>query len=78
MDNGIPNESKNPWQIIGLLKKKTREDVEHQMQHSEDNQINVVIVGGGLSGLQAAHYLIQQGCNVFLIEKEDVIGYILS
>ena len=35
---------------------------------------NIVIVGGGISGLTVAHYLIKNGYNVSLYEKSNVVG----
>ena len=35
---------------------------------------SVVVVGGGISGLSAAKYLIQTGCNVTLLEQRDIVG----
>ena len=35
---------------------------------------SVVVVGGGISGLSAAKYLIQAGCNVTLIEQRELVG----
>ena len=35
---------------------------------------SVVVVGGGISGLSAAKYLIQAGCNVTLLEQRDIVG----
>ena len=35
---------------------------------------SVVVVGGGISGLSAAKYLIQAGCDVTLLEKREIVG----
>ena len=35
---------------------------------------SVVVVGGGISGLSAAKYLIQAGCDVTLLEQRDIVG----
>jgi predicted NAD/FAD-binding protein len=35
---------------------------------------SVVVVGGGISGLSAAKYLIQAGCNVTLLEQREIVG----
>ncbi len=35
---------------------------------------SVVVIGGGISGLSAAKYLIQAGCEVTLLEQRGVVG----
>ena len=35
---------------------------------------SVVVVGGGISGLTAAKYLIQAGCDVTLVEQREIVG----
>jgi len=35
---------------------------------------SVVVIGGGISGLSAAKYLIQAGCDVTLLERRDIVG----
>ena len=35
---------------------------------------NVVVVGGGTAGLEAACTAAEVGCNVFLLEKKDHLG----
>ena len=35
---------------------------------------SVVVVGGGISGLSAAKYLIQAGCDVTLLEQREIVG----
>mgnify|MGYP001166718921 FL=1 len=35
---------------------------------------SVVVVGGGISGLSAAKYLIQAGCDVTLLERREIVG----
>ena len=35
---------------------------------------SVVVVGGGISGLSAAKYLIQAGCDVTLLEQRGIVG----
>ena len=35
---------------------------------------SVVVVGGGISGLSAAKFLIQSGCNVTLLEQREIVG----
>lgn len=38
------------------------------------NSCNVVVVGGGTAGLEAACTAAEVGCTTFLIEKKDVLG----
>ncbi len=35
---------------------------------------SVVVVGGGISGLSVAKFLIQAGCNVTLLESRGIVG----
>ena len=35
----------------------------------------VIVVGGGLAGLSAAHTLLERGANVLLLDKQ---GYVIS
>lgn len=35
---------------------------------------NVIIIGGGIAGLTAAHELIDEGYHVMLIERNDIVG----
>jgi len=35
---------------------------------------SVVVIGGGISGLSAAKYLIQAGCDVTLLERREIVG----
>ena len=39
-----------------------------------NKQVNVVVVGGGTAGLEAACSAAEVGCNTFLIEKGDHLG----
>lgn len=36
----------------------------------------IIVVGGGLSGLSAAHTIIEQGGNVLLLDKNPFFGYV--
>ena len=38
------------------------------------NSCNVVVIGGGTAGLEAACTVAEVGCTTFLIEKKDVLG----
>ena len=42
--------------------------------NAEDNRGNVLIVGGGISGIQASLDLATAGFKVYLIEKGPAIG----
>ena len=35
---------------------------------------SVVVIGGGISGLSAAKYLVQAGCDVILLEQREIVG----
>jgi succinate dehydrogenase/fumarate reductase flavoprotein subunit len=37
-------------------------------------QNKVIVVGGGLAGLSAAHTIIQRGGNVILLDKNPFLG----
>ena len=39
---------------------------------------NVVVIGGGTAGLEAACTAAEVGCNVFLLEKSDILGGLAS
>ena len=38
----------------------------------------IVIVGAGMAGLTAAAYLLRDGCDVLLLDKNDRCGGLLS
>ncbi|MFE3227562.1 FAD-dependent oxidoreductase [Nocardia sp. NPDC059228] len=42
--------------------------------HSEVRDIDVVVVGAGLSGLTAAHQLVRKGRSVAALEAGDRVG----
>ena len=52
-----------------------KEDAElFRMPKSGGEGKSVIIVGGGISGLSAAKYLLDAGFNVTLLEKKDTVG----
>jgi flavin-dependent dehydrogenase len=38
----------------------------------------VIVVGGGLAGLSAAHTLLERGANVLLLDKQGSVSLFLS
>ncbi len=44
------------------------------MDNNQMNKYDVVIVGGGIAGLSAAHYLKQEGLKIKLIEADKRVG----
>jgi flavin-dependent dehydrogenase len=38
----------------------------------------VIVVGGGLAGLSAAHTLLERGANVLLIDKQGLVSFQLQ
>ena len=42
------------------------------------NPYDVIVVGGGMSGLTAAAYLARAGCRVLLLEKNDHCGGLVN
>lgn len=38
----------------------------------------VIVVGGGLAGLSAAHTLLERGANVLLLDKQGYVSVLLS
>ncbi len=53
-----------------------KETVEGLAVHSpeEDNLIDVMVVGGGISGIQASLDLADSGYRVYLVENSPAIG----
>lgn len=47
---------------------------EEYTQRKVNKKINVVIIGGGTAGLEAAATAAEVGCNVFLVEEKEEIG----
>lgn len=37
----------------------------------------VIVVGGGLAGLSAAHTLLERGANVLLLDKQGCVLFLL-
>ncbi|OBZ67274.1 Fumarate reductase [Grifola frondosa] len=42
--------------------------------HSPEAMAQVIVVGGGLAGLSAAHTLLERGANVLLLDKQPFMG----
>ena len=38
----------------------------------------VIVVGGGLAGLSAAHTLLERGANVLLLDKQGLVSFPLQ
>jgi hypothetical protein len=38
----------------------------------------VIVVGGGLAGLSAAHTLLERGANVLLLDKQGYVGFTIG
>lgn len=47
---------------------------EEYKQRKVNKKTNVVVIGGGTAGLEAAATAAEVGCNVFLLEEKDEIG----
>jgi len=45
---------------------------------SEDNIGSVMVIGAGISGMQAALDLANSGYYVYLVEKDPVIGGVMA
>jgi hypothetical protein len=45
----------------------------HPTQYTMSS-VKVIVVGGGLSGLSAAHTLLERGCSVLLLDKNGFMG----
>ncbi|KAJ3550933.1 hypothetical protein NMY22_g128 [Coprinellus aureogranulatus] len=46
----------------------------HLTLSSFDSMAQVIVVGGGLAGLSAAHTLLERGANVLLLDKQPFMG----
>ena len=67
----------NVYSVTGLiLRKKALEKKSGQIVNNpaEDNFGDVMVVGGGISGIQAALDLAETGFKVYLVEKSPAIG----
>ena len=42
------------------------------------HKINTVIIGGGISGLSAGHFLNKKGVNFILLESDNKIGGVIK
>ena len=42
------------------------------------NMAQVIVVGGGLAGLSAAHTLLERGANVLLLDKQGLVSFPLQ
>ena len=51
---------------------------EDYMKHKINNPCNVVVIGGGTAGLEAACTAAEVGCTTFLIEKKAELGGLAS
>ena len=52
----------------------------HMSQHNDSNQVTgaVMVVGGGIAGMQAALDLADSGYYVYMVEKEPSIGGVMA
>ena len=55
------------------LEKKTIDGLP-DVSPADDKRIDVLVVGGGISGIQAALDLAETGFRVFLVDKSPAIG----
>lgn len=46
----------------------------HQMWQVHNRWMRIVVVGGGIAGLAAAHRLVERGADVILVEQSDALG----
>ena len=46
----------------------------HSAKSGMDSAAQVVVIGGGLAGLSAAHTALEKGCSVVLLDKEKFLG----
>ena len=37
--------------------------------------VQIIVVGGGLAGLSAAHTLLERGANVLLLDKQGYVSF---
>ncbi len=47
---------------------------DHHLLHFYSQSMSVIVVGGGLAGLSAAHTLLERGASVLMLDKQ---GYVV-
>ncbi len=52
----------------------TYRDFIHVQIFTNQNMSRVIVVGGGLAGLSAAHTVLERGGNVILLDKNAFLG----
>ena len=57
---------------FGLLQQQW--NTQNVLRPSDDNMGDVMIIGGGISGIQAALDLSSEGYKVYLVEKSPTVG----
>merc|ERR1712194_541238 len=55
-------------------KKKKRKRKAKEKQRKEEEMAQVIVIGGGLAGMSAAHTVVQAGGNVVLLDKSPFCG----
>ncbi|KAG6861683.1 hypothetical protein C0995_013252 [Termitomyces sp. Mi166 len=63
IEGGLPGEKVKGLVVINILELRMNEAVSA-----------VIVVGGGLAGLSAAHTLLERGANVLLLDKQGFMG----
>ena len=57
-------------------------NIHHHLQHKNlylsIQMSQVIVVGGGLAGLSAAHTLLERGANVLLLDKQGCVSSVSS
>ncbi|MBL4588029.1 FAD-dependent oxidoreductase [Candidatus Babeliales bacterium] len=49
-------------------------DVDRIQEYSKNNSVkNILIIGAGLSGVEAADALVKEGCNIFIVERQSKV-----
>ena len=77
----VPVESPETKDIMGQIEQYARQrfsfsksDLDNRNSNALPGQVDAVIVGGGITGLYAAHRLAEQGISFCVVEEREIAG----